>query len=60
MRLYYSSSISILLVVFLPVALFAQPRTILLNQNWKAKRAMEVVADGSQISSPYSPVRPEK
>lgn len=47
----------ILITLFLPVSLFAQPRNILLNQNWKAKRAMEVVADGSQISSPsWQPV----
>ncbi len=30
----------------------AQPRQIPLNDHWKAKRAMDEVADGNQISSP--------
>ena len=47
----------ILTALFLPVSLYSQPHSILLNQNWKAKRTTEVVADGSQISSPsWQPV----
>ena len=53
----YISRLIQLLTAFVATSLFAQPRNILLNQNWKAKRTTEVVADGSQISSPsWQPV----
>lgn len=37
--------------------LSAQPRQILLNDHWTAKRAMDEIADGTQITSPkFQPV----
>jgi len=45
--------ISILLLAgFLSTEAFSQKKEILLNKEWKAKRASEIMADGTVISSP--------
>ncbi len=45
------SILTFLLIVLTTTILFAQNSEILLNNGWKAKRANEVVADGTVISS---------
>ncbi len=46
-------TISILLLAgFLSFGAFGQKKEILLNKSWKAKRASEVLADGTVISAP--------
>lgn len=42
----------ILILTFSGVFSFAQKKEILLNSGWQAKRASEVVEDGTQITSP--------
>ena len=40
----------LVLYLWVSLSLFAQPRQIILNNGWKAKKALEVTADGSQIT----------
>lgn len=48
---------SLILFVMLPWAASAQPGKMLLHENWKAKRAMDINADGSEITGPnFTPV----
>jgi len=46
-----NKTILILLVVLFSTSVFAQKQEILLNSGWKAKRANEVLVDGTIISS---------
>jgi mannosylglycoprotein endo-beta-mannosidase len=39
------------IVILLQQQLFAQPVTMLLNEHWKAKRCMDVLSDGTEITS---------
>ncbi|HPT21114.1 MAG TPA: glycoside hydrolase family 2 TIM barrel-domain containing protein [Bacteroidales bacterium] len=42
----------LILLVMLPSFAVAQPSTYLLHDNWKAKRATDVLIDGSEITAP--------
>jgi mannosylglycoprotein endo-beta-mannosidase len=39
------------IVILFQLKLFAQPATMLLNEHWKAKRCMDVLSDGTEITS---------
>jgi hypothetical protein len=40
------------LIIILPANIQGQPSSMLLNQGWKAKRATDVMKDGTEITSP--------
>ncbi len=46
------TTLLIFFLTFITLSPFAQPRFILLNDHWKARRVTDEVADGTQITSP--------
>jgi mannosylglycoprotein endo-beta-mannosidase len=47
-----SKIVSVFLILTTTIASFAQTREVALDEGWKAKRASEVLVDGTVISSP--------
>ncbi len=50
-------ALQLALSFFYSFTLLAQPRQIILNNGWKAKKAIEVTADGTQLTAPdFQPI----